>query len=247
MSSSKVNSYNEIAEIYRESNTKPDKLYSILPTVLSLTDDLKNKVVLDLGCGDGFFTEAIATKNPRKIIGVDNSARQIELAENHASERVEYLLGDIFKDEFSKADLITAPFVLNYATDTNSLFLFLKKIYTTLTPGGKVILVYDLPNGSDLKQFGAKKTLTDTKDGAMFTIELFNQDIPICTLHATYFTEETIKSLLKKSGFIKITTHSPIISQQGIKKLGENFWKGYADNCELGYLTAEKISAEEVP
>jgi predicted RNA methylase len=36
---------------YQQTDEKPDKLYSHLPTVLEIAGDLRGQTVLDLGCG----------------------------------------------------------------------------------------------------------------------------------------------------------------------------------------------------
>ncbi|MBI2037415.1 MAG: class I SAM-dependent methyltransferase [Candidatus Magasanikbacteria bacterium] len=235
------NRYNEIAEKYSESDIKPDKKYSILPTVLQLAERLDGKTVLDLGCGDGFFTEQLASQGAVKVIGIDNSEKQIGLANKIKSEKTEYRLADIFKDELPKADFINSPFVLNYATDTLTLSNYFQRLFNTLNTDGKIVLVFDKPSGSNLEKFGAKKTLDENIDGANMQIDLYNQGKFILSLHATYFKEETIKQLLKEAGFQNITSHAPIISDEGKIKMGEDFWKGYIENSELGYITAEKI------
>src|ERR1700754_3544099 len=41
---------------YQQTDEKPDKLYSHLPSVLEIVGDLRGQTVLDLGCGSGFYT-----------------------------------------------------------------------------------------------------------------------------------------------------------------------------------------------
>lgn len=235
------NNYNELAEVYNKSDLKPDKAYSILPTVLTLVGDLQEKTVLDLGCGDGFFTKAFAEKNALKVAGIDNSKKQIKLAKMIKSEKIEYQLKDIFNDKLPRADIINSPFVINYVETTERLGDYFKRLYDAFNFGGKLVLVYDLPSGQNLAKFGAKKIVKEDKDESEMTIELYNQGKLICSLKAIYFTENTIQKLLQKVGFKNITTHFPIISEEGIQKFGEKFWEGYIENSELGYLTAEKV------
>lgn len=235
------NNYNEIAEQYKKTEIKPDKKFSILPTVLKIAGDVRGKTVLDLGCGDGFFTEEFGSAGADKVIGVDNSQKQIDLARSRAPlPNVEYIFGDIFTGTLPPSDIINSPFVLNYAETVEYVDLFLQRLFQALNPGGKLILVIDLPSGISLEKFGAKKTLESEEDGAQITIELFNNDNHICTLHATYFKQETIRQLLISAGFENIIIHKPIISEDGISQKTEDFWNGYTDNCELGYITAEK-------
>jgi 2-polyprenyl-3-methyl-5-hydroxy-6-metoxy-1,4-benzoquinol methylase len=77
-----TNDYNKLGFKYRESGDKPDKFFSILPTVMRIIGDIRDKIVLDCGCGDGFFTEPLALAGAKQVIGIDNSTKQIELAGN---------------------------------------------------------------------------------------------------------------------------------------------------------------------
>lgn len=236
-----LNQYNDIAEEYQKSDTKPDKLFSILPTVLHIAGDLKNKIILDLGCGDGFFTRPLAEDVSTHVFGIDNSEKQIELAKTAPMQNIQYILGDIFIDALPNADIINVPFVLNYCQNANELSSFFRRLYDKLNTNGKVIFVYDLPTNQDLKRFGAQKKLTEDKDGAAIEIDIYNNDAFLCTLYAIYFKTSTIKELLEKNRFQNIAEHRHVISKEGEELLGEDFWKGYEENCELGYITAEKL------
>lgn len=237
-----LNNYNTLSTRYQKTIAKPDKLFSTLPTVLRIAGDLKDKTILDLGCGAGFFTQELAAGGAKKVWGIDNSKKQISLANKNQAKNIEYILGDIFQDKLPAADIIVAPYVINYASNLKQLKSLFQNIYEGLNKDGKLIIVIDLPEGKDLKKFGAiKKVLGDKEDGAGMEINLFKDNSFICTLNAFYFTPKTIEKTLKLLGFINVFWHKPIISEEGIKILGNKFWKGYVDAPELGYLSAEKI------
>lgn len=236
-SSRGINAYDEIKD-YKKSHIKPDKQYSILPTVVEMVGDYKDKIIVDLGCGTGFFCIPFADK-AKRVLGIDNAQAQLDLAVQHAN--VAYIRKDIFTDSLPQGDIIIGSFVSNYASTVPILEYFFTSLYQSLLPNGKIILVVDLPNQKELKKFGAlKKLLGSAKDETTLQITLFNNDEKICDLNATYFTPATIESTLKKVGFESIAWHKPIVSKEGIEKLGEQFWVGYTDDPELGYLTAKK-------
>ena len=97
------------------------------------------------------------------MIGIDNSEEMLGLANQRKSDRVEYRLADIFVDELPRADFINSPFVVNYAKNLGELMLYVKALYKALNSDGKLILVYDLPSGENLKKFGARKLLSENK------------------------------------------------------------------------------------
>jgi SAM-dependent methyltransferase len=237
-----MNDYDELAKSYKRSNAKPDKLYSILPTVLGIVGDCTGKTAIDIGCGSGFFTLALARQGAAVVCGVDNSASQIRLAKEvspHPS--IEYVVGDTFVQRGGPTGIITAPFVVNYARTTPILQHFFELTYASLKNGGKAVFVIDLPNGKSLKRFGAMKSLLGPPvDETWIQIDLFNEEQKICELTAVYYTPATIERLLKNSGFKNIRWHKPVVSPEGISALGAEFWNGYLDDPELGYLSAEK-------
>lgn len=238
-----MNNYDTLVKNYKKSNVKPDKLYSILPTVLGIVGDCSGKCIIDIGCGAGFFTLPFAEHGASLVCGIDNSCEQIKLAHEISPHRaINYVVADAFVQSSSvQVDIISAPFVVNYARTVPILQNFFKLLYCSLKEGGKAVFVVDLPNGKSLKRFGAMKTLLGPRaDETAIRIDLFNEDAKICELMAVYFTPETIERLLRDVGFKNIRWHEPIVSAEGIAALGAEFWNGYAADPELGYLSAEK-------
>lgn len=237
-----LNDYNKISGSYQQTDVKPDKQFSTLPTVLALAGNVKNKTVLDLGCGSGFYANALANIGAASVIGIDNSTEQISLAKKNPARNTEYIVGNIFEDVLPQADIVVAPYVANYATDTAKLIAFFQIIFNGLKNDGKLIAVVDFPEGKDLKKFGAvKKVIGNKIDGAKIEIQLFDKNQHICTLNAVYFKKETIEDALRSVGFVEITWHKPIISDEGREKLGDSFWENYVEAPELGYITAKKL------
>lgn len=237
-----MNDYDSLAANYEKSNAKPDKLYSILPTVLGMVGDCKDKTVLDIGCGTGFFTLPLTKLGASVVCGVDSSKAQIDIASKvSAHPAIHYVMGDAFVQYGGPVDIITAPFVVNYARTVPILRHFFELIYRSLREGGKAVFVLDLPNGKSLKRFGATKTLLGRyADETIIRIDLFKEEEKICELTAVHYTPGTIAELLHYGGFKNICWHEPIVSEEGIRVMGADFWKGYTADPELGYLTAEK-------
>ncbi len=232
----------KLAAAFRKSDLKPDKQYSFLPTVLNIVGDLAGKDVLDLGCGDGFFSIAMANSGAEHIVGIDNSPDQIRLAnEKVHPENITYQLGDIYKDTLPSADIVLCPFVANYAQSVKDLAFLFENIYKALDHGGKALFLVDLFKGNNLKKFGSIKTLQGPpRDGTVIKIDLYNRGAFICSLYSHYYTPATLEKTLEQEGFKNIDWHKPIISNEGLKTFGESFWKDYPENSEVGYLSAEK-------
>lgn len=169
-----------------------------------LVGDVQEKTVLDLGCGNGFFTNAFAEAGASKTIGIDNSSEQIRFANRASADNAEFHLGDIFSDEFPHSDIVIAPYVIGYASDTEMLLRLFSKIYASLSDGGRMIAVVDLPEGNDLRRFGAMKSLLGERaDGTRLEIRLYDGH-HVCTLNAIYFAPETIEHLLHSVGLTNV-------------------------------------------
>lgn len=226
---------------YLKSHVKADKRFSILPSVITFCGDIKNKTVLDLGCGDGFFTEELA-KKCGSAIGVDNNKEQIARAKKHKSKNTKYIELDIFKEKLPPADVVTGPFVLNYAKNVGELKKLFISVFESLNAKGRFVGVIDLPEkGGDLKKFGTVKKVEGTiRDEATIKIELYNEGMLAIILRSQYYSQQTVKKLLEEAGFNKIVWKMPLVSPEGIKYYGSSFWNEYVENSGLGYFTAQK-------
>lgn len=232
-----MNDYNQLAESYKESDSKPDKRYSILPTVLKALGDVRGKTVLDLGCGSGFFSRAFIHHGASRVIGIDNSKTQIEEAQKMAGLHEEYRLADAFHDQLPKADVVNAPFLLNYLSKKDALVAFLKNVKMSLNEGGVALFIIDLPSEKDLKKYGATKSVEgEMRDGAPMKICLYNGDgSSICELNAHYIAPATFEPCLKEAGFRSVQRISPTVSEKGIEAFTKEYWDEYLHDTQLGY------------
>lgn len=110
----------------------------VVEGMLELASVNKGDVVYDLGCGDGRIVITAAKEFGATGIGVDLNPERIEEANENAREakvqdKVTFFEGDLFKFDFSKADVLT----LYLLPDVN---LKLKpKIQSEMKPGSRVV------------------------------------------------------------------------------------------------------------
>src|SRR5688572_3218573 len=89
--------YDRIAERYRDAKLQPWRLHVEVFTFLQVVGDLHGKAVLDLACGEGFYSRILKRRGADRVLGVDLSGRMIELAraaEVREPLGVEYCVGD---------------------------------------------------------------------------------------------------------------------------------------------------------
>ncbi len=88
--------------------TRPE----VVNSMLKLAKVNKNDTVYDLGCGDGRIVIASAKDYGAKGVGIDLNPKRISEARANARKagvegRVKFKTGDLFKEDFSKATVVT--------------------------------------------------------------------------------------------------------------------------------------------
>ncbi len=113
------------------------------PALLAACGDVAGLRVLDIGCGQGFFSRLLARKGAR-VIGVDMSERQVEHARRHEQEEplgIEYVVLDAARlgERWPGGgfDMVTACFVLG---DTPDPAATVRAVAGVLRPGGRFVL-----------------------------------------------------------------------------------------------------------
>lgn len=235
-----LNNYDRLSDSYCETHHKPDKKYSMLPTVGSILSTMSGEKAIDVGCGDGYFTRLLEERW-QHVIGIDNSIQQIQKARVHGGS-IEYQEADMFDYEYRDLSLVLAPFVLNYCDTTNKLKSLLELFYFGLNEGGYIISIVDSPQDlkHDMSQFGSIKTLSSFQPGSGITIELYDRGNLITTLHSYYYSRKCVEEILLQVGFNDAQWVSPIVSESGIDEFGQNYWDNYISNCDVSYLVARK-------
>ncbi len=233
------NNHEELVDKYSKSHEKPDKLYSMLPTVLSLCVGAEH--IVDVGCGDGFFTEKLA-EIAQSVTGIDICEEQLKRANGKTIDRAEFLKEDMKTFDYAGADLVHAPYVVNYFPEASEVQAFFSRICQGLKSGGKLVAIVDMPNSiiHDMQKFGSIKCLNSLHDGEKLTIHLFHGNEELITLSGFFYTKETLGKLLYSAGFKQVTWHTPVVSEEGMKLFGYEFWKEYLERCDVAYFTAVK-------
>ena len=72
--------YDPIAEQYKRSKLQPWRAHVEAFTLMKLVGDLADMAVLDVACGEGFYTRVLRQPGAARVDGVDLSPKMIELA-----------------------------------------------------------------------------------------------------------------------------------------------------------------------
>lgn len=137
--------YNSQAKNWKRNEPIYPSDFLARPVVFDLFKKIgKNKVVLDVACGEGYFSRKMAPI-AKKIIAFDNSEGMIEAAKEQNFEykqKIDYRVADMNNLSFipsASIDICICNFVLHYL-HPDRYPIFFKEIRRVLRKGGKLIL-----------------------------------------------------------------------------------------------------------
>lgn len=232
--------YDSIAEEYKKLRSLPFCRYVDEYTHFRMIGDLKGKSVLDLGCGDGFYTRKFKQKGATKVVGVDISPKMIALAKWQETKEplgIEYIIGDVCNlgilDSF---DIVVASYLLNHARNREELLSICQTIFANLKSGGCFVGMNNnpeqLPSSYPLSlKYGFTKSISQPlEEGKNITIIFINPDTKkkIC-VEDYYLSQVTYEWAFQTAGLKKIQYLSPMVSMEGIEKFGQEFWQDLFD------------------
>ena len=138
--------YQRLAKIYSSKiDYKPHNAFYDRPNTLSLLPDVKNKKILDAGCGPGKYAEILMGRGAT-VTGIDLSDNMIEEAiarnQGNGSFRVHDLTTPMNFLPDNSIDIVISPLVLNYIKAWS---IPLSEFNRVLVPGGILIISIQHP------------------------------------------------------------------------------------------------------
>lgn len=234
--------YDSIAQSYQESR----KVVLSLPetyTYLSLIGDISGQTILELGCGEGFYTRKLKQKGASRVIGIDLSEQMVELArEQEAREPlgVEYMVCDVLElGKIGEFDIVTATYLLNHAQTKEQLFKMCQSIVCNLKSGGRFIAINNnlelSPEFYPLSEkYGRRQSIAGgiLKEGSPITVTLFDS-VNQATFVDFYLGRPTYEWAFEQAGLKEVIWHPLRVSPEDIEKFGQPFWQDLIDYSNL--------------
>jgi len=126
-----------------EKNADSYQRLVILPNILRLAGDLGGKKVIDVGCGQGFFSREF-NKLGAEVVGIDAAAGLVELARKRPAAGVSYLVASAEKLPLpiSSADLVVMILCVQNIKNFQAAFSEAARV---LNPGGRLFIVLNHP------------------------------------------------------------------------------------------------------
>ena len=136
--------YNTYGKFFVEREEKNPDRKRISEIIISMINDLKEKKILDAGCGTGKECELLA-KRGAKVVGIDVSEFMIKLARKKCKNLgVKFFLRDMERTGFEREsfDLILSVFSLMYKKNLRAV---LKEFRRILKKDGEFLVVVPHP------------------------------------------------------------------------------------------------------
>ncbi|MBP7708079.1 class I SAM-dependent methyltransferase [Candidatus Pacearchaeota archaeon] len=249
-----MKNYDLVAEHYNNWRTKMHPQGWIfnehleMPATFELLGNIKNKKVLDIGCGGGIYAKQMTQKGAI-VKGFDISEEMLAIAKIN-NPNLDLRKGSFYKIPFKeKFDVAIAPLVIDYAKDWDKVF---KEINSKLNKGGEFIFSVGNPvteiseklerKGKRIKYKGiparvlydyfTERKIYGTWKNILHKKEVTHVRMP--TYHRTY---ESIIKIIIKNGF-EIVDYKDCFPTKESKKL---FPEKYKFLSKVPYFCVWKV------
>ena len=169
-----------------------------IPIMKSMLPALKNKSILDLGCGCGDMDKYFVECGAKRVLATDISINMIETAkQTNNNEKIEFkvLKMEDLNSLNENFNIVYSSLAFHYIEDFNKL---LKDIYNVLTPNGTLIFSQESPiNTATSKESATAKNKVEI-DGKQYQLlsgycregerKVWWNDIYVTKYHRTYAT-----------------------------------------------------------
>jgi ubiquinone/menaquinone biosynthesis C-methylase UbiE len=241
--------YDPIAEQYKRSKQMPWRTFVECYTLMQLAGDANGLAVLDVACGEGFYTRMIRQQGADRVTGVDLSQGMITLAQQQEDvnqQGIAYIVGDArelpVQDEY---DLAIAAYLLNYARTREELQSMCDGIARALKPGGRFVTVnsspaFHFPTSPSFRQFGFEtQASSNWEEGTPITWTFHLEDGPF-DIENYYLSVPTHEAAFRQAGFSEVRWHPPQLSPDGLQDQTSAFWSPLLENSPIAFIECVK-------
>ena len=133
-----------------------------VPALIKIIGDVKNKIILDMGCGFGDHAQKLSKQKYKKLVGFDISKELVKFANEQKIPNSTFYVGDMskkLKHEDSSIDVVYSSLAIHYTKNINKLF---QEVNRVLRKGGIFCFstghpIFNLINQTDEHIIGIKK------------------------------------------------------------------------------------------
>lgn len=242
--------YDAIGDRYSEAKTAAWRIHLEAYTLEALAGDLTGARVLDLACGDGFYSRRLMQRGAAEALGVDASGEMVELgrrAEAAAPLGCRYMIADVNDlGVVGVFDVVVAAYLLNYARSRDELRRLCAAMYANLRAGGLAIGANDYTDDgrSDAREFAQhqfrKVGPTPYAEGEPITYEFLLPEGRSFAVTNYYWSPATYLAALEEAGFRRPEWHPFQVSPEGRRSMPAGFWDDLLATAPLATFVARK-------
>jgi ubiquinone/menaquinone biosynthesis C-methylase UbiE len=223
------------------------------PVIFRTLGDVRGRALLDLACGDGFYTRRFRAEcGADPVLGIDLSPKQIERAQ--AIERreplgIEYRVGDVTQLELDRSfDVATAIHLLHYLENAAEIESALRTIYYLLEDSGRFVTMianpeFDLDkhDASDSRtKFAYYFSLAEPGNGGLMRFHPGGfEKARELTIEFRRWERGFIDAIAADVGF-NSEWRDPFISSEGVEAYSASFFANYLANPQSKLLLLTK-------
>lgn len=243
-----VAEYDRIGDRYSEAKQQPFRIHLEAYTLEKLAGDVRGARILDLACGDGFYSRRFARRGAAATLGVDASAEMVTLGRRaEASEPLgcRYLHADVSDvAALGRFDVVVLAYLLNYARTRDQLARFCRVAHRHLRPGGRLVGVNDFTadrctGARDFTAHGFRKIgPASHAEGAPITYEFLLPHGRTFAITNYYWRPETYLDALRVAGFSEVAWEPFEISPEAGAELPEGFFDDLREQQPLAAFHA---------
>jgi SAM-dependent methyltransferase len=241
--------YDRIAGQYKRAKLQPWRAHIERYTLLRLVGNVAGKAVIDLACGEGYYSRELRRQGAARVVGVDLSRAMIGLAVAEEARRplgVEYRVGDVRElDVPGEFDLAYAAYLLNYAHTAEELTQMCRAVARSLRPGGRFVTANNNPAGTNI-DFPAGRTYGFSRrvegklvEGAPVVWEFF---LPEGSFEVTnyHLSVATMEAAFRAAGLREARWHAPEVSPEGLREFGRGHWEDFLARPPVAFIECVK-------
>lgn len=239
--------YDAIAEAYRDSKELPFRGVIERYTLFDTLGAIRGSRVLDMACGEGFYTRILKQAGAAEVTGVDLSAEMIRLAERAEQQSplgCRYVCQDVAEyNPTERVDIVVAMFLLNYAKTAEQLRRFCQVCHDALRPGGRFVGVNDNilnpPKRDGMwTQYGFERACPrHPKEGDAILYTVTNEDGQQFQFENFYLEPRTYRNALRAAGFREFRWVDLSIHPD---ERDNPYWDGFIKNPPILAFSATK-------
>ena len=241
--------YDEIAAEYKRAKQQPWRLHVEHFTLFKLLGDLRGKSVIDLACGEGFYTRFLKRCGAARVVGVDISQGMIDLARREEQSHrlgIDYLVQDAKQLAMDETfDVVVAAYLLNYAQTYDELLEMCSAITRHLKPGCRFVTVNNNPRHGEeyfpsTRKYGfIKRAHAPLSEGTPVDYVFFLDDESFAITNY-HLSVDTYELALTTAGFRQITWHNPELSTDIVGDRECQYWSDFLEHPPVVFLECVK-------